>query len=444
MNRKVDVIIINESGDESGDENSSVEYSYSINKDGVIVIDDDSYSTSNVHGLYTDEDTSNKLNGEIRIPSDSNENQGNHSASTAIHSSLSKNRLLLPTKIFSPAHIKLALAKKSSNGKKSNHDLHSKLRKDGCSSDGKKGGQNIISTKVGQSKSESVNESAQVLLDSSSDRVGLGSLKKHLSNFRVTVKNGCCSTEVCKNAASQSTGKMRRTNSVPFLFPTSGKRKRRNNLETDNQNSSEANIHLTSRGCSANMGSNVHQTCSLGKRCRTLSAPSNTVLSGQASGSSSRQVLSNLQNSDIKRIPLGSLSKFSHILFIDLDNWKKFFELPYPLPSGVFVWGFCGGNYTSKKKMSTHFTALVHERRFYQHPKCGTTKNAADFALCVQAARLDLLLPMNIPFTVLSGDKGFGELKAQLDSSPRQIHLVDPHHQEPDILHAILSSIGQS
>jgi hypothetical protein len=61
----------------------------------------------------------------------------------------------------------------------------------------------------------------------------------------------------------------------------------------------------------------------------------------------------------------------------------------------------------------------------------------------MQAARLDLQLPMHIPFTVLSGDKGFGELKTQLASSSRQIHLVDPHHQETDILYATLASIGE-
>ena len=140
-----------------------------------------------------------------------------------------------------------------------------------------------------------------------------------------------------------------------------------------------------------------------------------------------------------------NLSKFSHILFIDLDNWAKFFRLPHALPKTIFVIGFCGGNYTrsNERRDSEHFRALVQQNRFYQHPKCGRGKNAADFALCVQAARLDLQLPMNIPFTVLSGDKGFSELQSQLQTSPRQIHLVDPHNENQDILYAIVASIGE-
>lgn len=144
-------------------------------------------------------------------------------------------------------------------------------------------------------------------------------------------------------------------------------------------------------------------------------------------------------------LPCGNmknLSKFSHIIFIDLDNWGRFFDLPYSLPTNIFIWGFCGGNYASKVHQLSQYQKLVEERRFFMHPKCGTSKNAADFALCVQAARLDLQLPTHIPFTVLSGDRGFKELQNQLSSSERQIHLVDPHMKELEILTAILKSIG--
>ena len=148
------------------------------------------------------------------------------------------------------------------------------------------------------------------------------------------------------------------------------------------------------------------------------------------------------------KLPCGqieNLSKFVHILFVDLDNWGKFFELPYLLPN-VFVWGFCGGAYNMKKYKNAPplYQKLVQEKRFFSHPKCGKSKNAADFALCVQAARLDLILPVHIPFTVLSGDKGFDELRMQLASSARKIHLVDPHQiAGPDLLNGILNSIGE-
>jgi hypothetical protein len=39
-----------------------------------------------------------------------------------------------------------------------------------------------------------------------------------------------------------------------------------------------------------------------------------------------------------------NLDQMNHILFLDLDNWPKFFQkLPRPLPNGTFVWAFCGG-----------------------------------------------------------------------------------------------------
>ena len=137
------------------------------------------------------------------------------------------------------------------------------------------------------------------------------------------------------------------------------------------------------------------------------------------------------------------LTTFSHILFIDLDNWGKFFNLPYPLSPRIFVWGFCGGRFVETRRCSVHFRALANENRFYQHPKCGLSKDAADFALCVQAGRLDLQLPVQISFTILSGDGGFNELQNQLRPSKREIHLVNPHNCELDMLYATLMSIGE-
>ena len=175
-----------------------------------------------------------------------------------------------------------------------------------------------------------------------------------------------------------------------------------------------------------------------------ISGASTSTFPQTSAASNVRQALSSLQNSNLPTDSIKNLSRFSHIIFIDLDNWGKFFNLPYPLPSNIFVWGFCGGNYMQKRRFSTvHFQELVREKRFFQHPKCGKAKNAADFALCMHAARLDLQLPIHIPFTVLSGDGDFSELKTQLAPSARQIHLVNPHHKDPGFLHAILASIGQ-
>ena len=157
----------------------------------------------------------------------------------------------------------------------------------------------------------------------------------------------------------------------------------------------------------------------------------------------SRQVLSSVQNTPNN---CGTnLASAEHVLFIDLDNWQRFLSLPHPLPPKLFVLGFCGGNYKDTKRLwSSHFRALVKEKRFYQHPKCGKSKNAADIALCIHASRLDLQLPKHIPFTVLSGDKDFRELKAQLNLFQRQVHLVDPHHKDQAKLYKALAMIGKA
>lgn len=69
--------------------------------------------------------------------------------------------------------------------------------------------------------------------------------------------------------------------------------------------------------------------------------------------------------------------------------------------------------------------------------------NTEELRICMffQAGKLDVLLPKEIPFTVLSGDKGFKELRNQLSLSKREVHLVDPHNKTIDTVLAILNSI---
>ncbi|XP_028395303.1 uncharacterized protein LOC114519377 [Dendronephthya gigantea] len=140
-----------------------------------------------------------------------------------------------------------------------------------------------------------------------------------------------------------------------------------------------------------------------------------------------------------------NLAAAQHILFIDLDNWGRFLSLPHPLHPKLFVLGFCGGDYTEKKSSwSRHLRKLMEEKRFYKHPKCGKGKNAADIALCIHAGRLDLQLPKHIPFTVLSGDRDFRELKEQLSLFQRQVNLIDPHQEDETKLYKTLSMIGRN
>ncbi|XP_035687169.1 E3 SUMO-protein ligase ZNF451-like isoform X1 [Branchiostoma floridae] len=140
----------------------------------------------------------------------------------------------------------------------------------------------------------------------------------------------------------------------------------------------------------------------------------------------------------------------THVIFVDLDNWSHFFQkLPHELPSfccsGSFVYGFAGGCTTWREpKNCSPLTALQQNGCFYMHPSCGRWKDAADFAICVHAGKLDERLPKDVPFTVLSGDKGFYELAHQLRMSSRRAHIVNPHAYDMDTVLGLLNSIGET
>lgn len=117
---------------------------------------------------------------------------------------------------------------------------------------------------------------------------------------------------------------------------------------------------------------------------------------------------------------------------VDLDNWTGFFhKLPCNLPADVVVFCFWGGNRNlSIETMCTPFVHLVKEKRV-EFTKCGNTKNAADFGLAAKLIALDLKLK-NVRFTIISGDKGFDELKNHMD--PGKITRIDPHHKDENLV----------
>ncbi|XP_073421385.1 E3 SUMO-protein ligase ZNF451-like isoform X2 [Dendrobates tinctorius] len=99
------------------------------------------------------------------------------------------------------------------------------------------------------------------------------------------------------------------------------------------------------------------------------------------------------------------LQTMTHIVFVDLDNWAQFFtHLPGQLNQGTFVWGFQGGGSNWKPPETCKiYKYLLNIGCFFLHPHCSRRKNAADFAICMHAGRLDEKLPKQIPFTILSG-----------------------------------------
>ncbi|XP_018119888.1 zinc finger protein 451 L homeolog isoform X1 [Xenopus laevis] len=143
---------------------------------------------------------------------------------------------------------------------------------------------------------------------------------------------------------------------------------------------------------------------------------------------------------------LDFLCTMTHIVFVDLDNWAQFFShLPGYLNQGIFVWGFQGGKSNWKRPVNCKvFNYLSNTGSFFLHPHCSDSKDAADFAICMHAGRLDEQLPKQIPFTILSGDKGFLELESQFKKTQRSTHILNPHHLEGDMMCALLNSISDT
>uniref|UniRef100_A0A8C4VF27 Zinc finger protein 451 n=1 Tax=Falco tinnunculus TaxID=100819 RepID=A0A8C4VF27_FALTI len=143
---------------------------------------------------------------------------------------------------------------------------------------------------------------------------------------------------------------------------------------------------------------------------------------------------------------LDYLSTMTHIVLVDLDNWGSLFsQLPANLNQGTFIWGFQGGYSNWKPPVQCKiYNYLKRIGCFFLHPRCGTRREAADFALCIHAGRLDEHLPKQIPFTVLSGDKSFLELETQFKLTQRSARILNPHHIEGDMMCALLNSISDT
>ncbi|XP_074205076.1 E3 SUMO-protein ligase ZNF451 isoform X1 [Camelus bactrianus] len=149
---------------------------------------------------------------------------------------------------------------------------------------------------------------------------------------------------------------------------------------------------------------------------------------------------------DIELPDLDYLRTMTHIVFVDFDNWSNFFgHLPGHLNQGTFIWGFQGGNTNWKPPVNCKiYNYLNRIGCFFLHPRCSKRKDAADFAICMHAGRLDEQLPKQIPFTILSGDQGFLELENQFKKTQRPAHILNPHHLEGDMMCALLNSISDT
>ncbi|ELW65567.1 Zinc finger protein 451 [Tupaia chinensis] len=175
----------------------------------------------------------------------------------------------------------------------------------------------------------------------------------------------------------------------------------------------------------------------------TVSVPKNSNLEKDAENDLS---CPNIEEEDVELPDLDYLRTMTHIVFVDFDNWSNFFgHLPGHLNQGTFIWGFQGGNTNWKPPLNCKiYNYLNRIGCFFLHPRCSKRKDAADFAICMHAGRLDEQLPKQIPFTILSGDQGFLELENQFKKTQRPAHILNPHHLEGDMMCALLNSISDT
>ena len=142
------------------------------------------------------------------------------------------------------------------------------------------------------------------------------------------------------------------------------------------------------------------------------------------------------------KIPEG-LDTMRHIIFLDVDNYRLWEQLPQRLPDRTFVWGFYGSDRNWKDPFNEPFQYAKQNGLWHVH-KCSDRKDAADFAICLMVGKLDERLPEHIPFTIVSGDKGFLELEEHMRCSRRRVTVVGPHLCPEDEVYALICNIGES
>lgn len=143
-----------------------------------------------------------------------------------------------------------------------------------------------------------------------------------------------------------------------------------------------------------------------------------------------------------------NLQRMRNIIFLDLDNYACFFQrLPRPLPELNFIWGFFGGTrvWTEPRRCYV-FDQMKRRGQFFLNEKCGSTKDATDFAIVLTVGKLHERLPHGIAFTILSGDRGFCEVERQIDkmNTERKAVVINPHLAQrfsQDLMYTMVTSV---
>ncbi|XP_052251597.1 uncharacterized protein LOC127858457 isoform X3 [Dreissena polymorpha] len=167
--------------------------------------------------------------------------------------------------------------------------------------------------------------------------------------------------------------------------------------------------------------------------------PSDLMLPGSShnvASTRSEEADSQLSKLDCSKSPIvdspvstPNLSRMRLLIFLDLDNYSCFFtHPPFSLPDETFVWAFQGGKVRWRHPRKCVLLQNMKQRQqFYLHQRCGTTKDATDYAIVLKVGMMHERLPKEIPFKIVSGDKGFLEVERQIKTELRTVDVVDPH-----------------
>ena len=172
-----------------------------------------------------------------------------------------------------------------------------------------------------------------------------------------------------------------------------------------------------------------------------------------------------------------------HAVFLDGDNWPSFLlALPRAMDSDTLVCCFVGGATQMKvpndallvqqaDAAAAANSSLAAAAAAAEPPsvstsslspcarliascrllvtQCGWTPNASDFAMAVKVGALHSQLPLHVPFTLFSGDKGLDEVLRH--TAGRSCTRLDPHaehvrgekRQTDELNFALLESVTQ-
>lgn len=121
--------------------------------------------------------------------------------------------------------------------------------------------------------------------------------------------------------------------------------------------------------------------------------------------------------------------KYDQVIFVDLDNWVNFFgHLTSHLPSKAFVWGFWGQQTNWFPPRGNRFYNELLATNRFEETMAGRDKDAADFAIVLKIGQMDKdIKNRDIGFTIVTGDRGFNQVKMDFLGTKRQIEIVNPH-----------------